>query len=177
MGRGENFYKYKGFDRTISLGWTVAAQSKQELIPQYQKLNYLASSLAPNYSDIGYMRGNLITLTIGGWCYEQPGVLEGLTLSVPEESPWEIAIPDGPNFSTVGEVGNEIATDTSVKEMPMICKVSGFSFKPIHNFIPKLQSNSYKGTGGFVNEYGQERFIALNNGYNNNYSGVNYTPD
>ena len=177
MGRGENFYKYKGFDRTISLGWTVAAQSKQELIPQYQKLNYLASSLAPNYSDIGYMRGNLITLTIGGWCYEQPGVLEGLTLSVPEESPWEIAIPDGPNFGTVGEEGNEIATDTSVKEMPMICKVSGFSFKPIHNFIPQLQSNSYKGTGGFVNEYGQERFIALNNGYNNNYSDVNYIPD
>lgn len=177
MGRGESFYKYKGFDRTISLGWTVAAQSKQELIPQYQKLNYLASSLAPDYSDIGYMRGNLITLTIGGWCYEQPGVLEGLTLSVPEESPWEIAIPDGPNFSTVGEEGNEIATDTSVKEMPMICKVSGFNFKPIHNFIPQLQSNSYKGTDGFINKYGQERFIALNNGYNNNYSGVNYIPD
>ncbi len=177
MGRGESFYKYKGFDRTISLGWTVAAQSKQELIPQYQKLNYLASSLAPDYSDIGYMRGNLITLTIGGWCYEQPGVLEGLTLTVPEESPWEIAIPDGPNFSTVGEEGNEIATDTSVKEMPMICKVSGFNFKPIHNFIPQLQSNSYKGTDGFINKYGQERFIALNNGYNNNYSGVNYIPD
>ena len=177
MGRGESFYKYKGFDRTISLGWTVAAQSKQELIPQYQKLNYLASSLAPDYSDIGYMRGNLITLTIGGWCYEQPGVLEGLTLTVPEESPWEIAIPDGPNFPTVGEEGNEIATDASVKEMPMICKVSGFNFKPIHNFIPQLQSNSYKGTDGFINKYGQERFIALNNGYNNNYSGVNYIPD
>ena len=177
MGRGENFYKYKGFDRTISLGWTVAAQSKQELIPQYQKLNYLASSLAPNYSDIGYMRGNLITLTIGGWCYEQPGVLEGLTLTVPEESPWEIAIPDGPNFGTVGEEGNEIATDTSVKEMPMICKVSGFNFKPIHNFIPQLQSNSYKGNNGFISKYGQERFIALNNGYNDNYSDVNYIPD
>ena len=81
------------------------------------------------------------------------------------------------NFSTVGEEGNEIATDTSVKEMPMICKVSGFNFKPIHNFIPQLQSNSYKGTDGFINKYGQERFIALNNGYNNNYSGVNYIPD
>jgi hypothetical protein len=34
MGRGEKFYKYQGFDRTISLNWTVAAQSKQELIPK-----------------------------------------------------------------------------------------------------------------------------------------------
>ena len=42
MGRAESFYKYKGFDRNISLSWTVAAQSKGELIPMYQKLNYLA---------------------------------------------------------------------------------------------------------------------------------------
>ena len=42
----------------------------------------------------GYMGGNLISLTIGGWCYEQVGIMNGLTLSVPEESPWEIAIPD-----------------------------------------------------------------------------------
>ena len=44
MGRSENFYKYQGFDRQVSIDWTVAAQSKQELIPMYQKLNYLASS-------------------------------------------------------------------------------------------------------------------------------------
>ena len=173
MGRGENFYKYQGFDREISLGWTVAAQSKQELIPMYQKLNYLASSLAPNYSKEGYMRGNLITLTIGGWCYEQTGVLSGINLEVPQESPWEIAIPDGPNEETNND---GIKTDSSVKEMPMIVRVSGFSFKPIHNFIPQLQNNTYEGSDGFISKYGKERFIALNNGYNNNYSGVNYTP-
>ena len=60
----------------------------------YQKLNYLASSLAPDYSkSIGYMRGNLATLTVGGYFYEQPGIITGLSYSVPEESPWEIAIP------------------------------------------------------------------------------------
>ena len=37
--------------------------SKAELIPQYQKLNFLASSLAPNYSKAGYMQGNLAYLT------------------------------------------------------------------------------------------------------------------
>ena len=58
----------------------------------------------------------------------------------------------------------------------MIVRVSGFSFKPIHNFIPQLQNNTYDGSDGFISKYGKERFIALNNGYNNNYSGVNYTP-
>ena len=189
MGRGEKFFKYDGFDRTISLGWTVAAQSKQELIPMYQKLNYLASSLAPDYSDTGYMRGNLASLTIGGWCYEQPGIITGLSLSVPEESPWEISIPDAGNLGVSAD-GADLLTDPSVKEVPMIVKVTGFQFKPIHNFIPQLQNNSYvgqsiKGGGRFVSKYGQERFIALaNEGGVNNYSGgtsggnkhLNYIP-
>ena len=46
------------------------------------------------------MSGNLISLTIGGWCYEQVGIIGGLTLDVPTESPWEIAIPDGPDGGT-----------------------------------------------------------------------------
>ncbi len=176
MGRGESFYKYQGFNREISLSWTVAAQSKQELIPMYQKLNYLASATAPSYSEAGYMGGNLISLTIGGWCYEQVGIMSGLTLDVPTESPWEIAIPDGPDGGTVGEEDNKIKSDDSVKEMPMIIKVSGFTFTPIHNFIPEIQKNDYNGAGGFISNYGKQRYIALENKFNNNYSGFNYIP-
>ena len=43
MGRAENFYRFGGFNRSINIGWTVAAQSLPELIPMYQKLNYLDS--------------------------------------------------------------------------------------------------------------------------------------
>jgi len=170
MGRGENFYRYNGFDRKISLGWTVVAQSKQELIPMYQKLNYLASSLAPDYSkSIGYMRGNLATLTVGGYLYEQPGIITGLSFSVPEESPWEIAIPTNPE-STVGAGSNKIKSDKSVKEMPHIIKVSGFNFIPIHEFTPKVQSNTFD-KNGTLRSFGKERYIALDNGFNNNYTG------
>jgi hypothetical protein len=170
MGRGENFYRYNGFDRKISLGWTVVAQSKEELIPMYQKLNYLASSLAPDYSKtIGYMRGNLATLTVGGYLYEQPGIITGLSYSVPEESPWEIAIPTNPE-STVGTGENKIKSDKSVKEMPHMIKVTGFNFIPIHEFTPKVQSNRYSKSGKLTG-FGKERYIALNNGFNNNYVG------
>ena len=190
MGRGENFYKYQGFDRQISLNWTVAAQSKQELIPMYQKLNFLASANAPYYSSTGYMGGNLISLTIGGWCYEQVGVMNGLTLSVPEESPWEISIPDEGN-QALSRDGSKILTDPSVKEMPMIVKVTGFTFNPIHDFIPQVQQNDFtKGAkfgsnANFARQYGIERYIALKNGGSNNYSGgverksdghINYLP-
>lgn len=189
MGRGEKFYKYKGFNRNISLAWTVAAQSKQELIPMYQKLNYLASTTAPYYSPIGYMGGNLITLTIGGWCYEQPGIMKGIQLGVPQDSPWEISIPDAENIGVSAD-GTDLLTDPSVKELPMIVKVTGFEFIPIHNFVPKVQNNIFNGKsfggGNFASSYGRERYIALaNQGGVNNYSGgldrknnkhINYLP-
>ena len=167
MGRAEEFYRYNGFSRTISLGWTVAAQSKQELIPMYKRLNYLASSLAPDYTNIGYMAGNLVTLTLGGWFYEQPGIITSMTLSPPQESPWELAIP------SKGDGGN----DTSVKELPHIIKVTGVQFKPIHKFVPRVQRNEYNGSPdgiGDVTKFGKERYLALANGLSknfNNYDG------
>ena len=170
LGRGEQFYTYGGFTRQISLSWTVAAQSKEELIPMYKKLNYLASTLAPDYSPNGYMRGNLVQLTIGGYLYEQPGFITSLTYEMGEDSPWEIGIG-----STDG------SEDGTVKELTQIIKVSGFTFTPIQKFIPRKQeltfsTNAINTDGedtGFVQSYGNQQFIALANGPgndNNNYN-------
>jgi hypothetical protein len=126
LGRSENFYNYNGFTRTISLSWTVAAQSKQELIPMYKKLNLLASSLAGDYSTSGYMRGILSQLTVGGYLYEQPGIITQLSYDIPQESPWEIGIND------------EGATDNSIRELPHIVRVTGFSFIPIYREKPRF---------------------------------------
>lgn len=171
MGRGEEFYKYQGFTRTVNLAWTIAAQSKDELIPMYQKLNYLASSLTPDYSSIGYMGGNLATLTLGGWFYEQPGIITNLNLSVPQESPWEIAIPSSGGNDTTA---SGIKTDKNVKELPHIVQVTGFQFIPIHEFVPRVQKNKYDGEDGKISAFGKERYLALSTGAkegggNNNY--------
>ena len=150
VGRADKFYNYKGFDRNINLSFTVAAQSKAELIPMYKKLNYLASSLAPSYSQGGFMQGNLVRLTVGGYLYNQVGILKGITYTIPQESPWEIGISD--------EKG---ADDSSVKELPHIIKVSGFSFIPIQDFVPQVSPNPLNQS--------DNRFISLANGNSNNY--------
>ena len=166
LGRGENFYNYTGFDRKISLSFTVAAQSKEELIPMYKKLNYLASNLAPDYSPFGYMRGPLVQLTVGGYLYEQVGFITSLTYDIPNDSPWEIGIND--------QGGN----DSTVKELPHRISVSSFSFTPIHDFVPGKQGLGFNGKevgsgdSGFVTKYGDERFIALSNGVNENYNNT-----
>ncbi len=145
VGRGDTLYNYQGFGRSISLGFTCYAQSKAELIPMYKKLNYLASTLAPDYSQAGFMRGNLVRLTIGGYLYEQPGFISGLTYTVPQESTWEIAI------------NAEGGSDSSVKELPHMIQVSGFSFTPIHTFLPQKANDANNP---------DERYIALSNEVN-----------
>ena len=168
MGRGEEFYKYGGFGRGISLSFTVAAQSKPELMAQYKKLNFLASTLAPDYGDSGFMGGVLHQLTMGGWCFELPGFISKLSLEVPQESPWEIAIPatdDG------GDPSNPIFSDNTVKEMPHICNVS-MDFTPIHRFRPEIENNSYDNSWNEVSSYGKQRYIQLTNGLNNNYQAI-----
>ena len=163
MGRGEEFYNYEGFTRNISLGWTVAAQSKEELSIQYQKLNYLASTLAPNYSKAGFMRGNIHQLTVGAYFYECPGVITSLNFTIPDESPWEIGIPTNP--SQTSNVSAGVSSDKSVKELPHMIQVQ-MSFKPIHNFLPQTVGSSYdiSNPDGILGEKAiSQRFISLEN--------------
>ena len=130
VGRGDNFYNYTGFTRSINMGFTVFAQSKAELVPMYTKLNYLASSLAPDYTSAGLMRGNMIRMTVGGYLYECPGFITSLNYDVINEAPWEISI---------NEKGG---ADSSVKELPHMIKVSGLTFTPLHDFLVRKPQNT-----------------------------------
>ena len=152
VGRAEKLYNYAGFKRDISMSFTVYAQSKAELIPMYKKLNYLASTLAPDYSESGYMRGNIVKMTVGGYLYDQPGIIKSLNYTVPMESTWEIAI------DTNG------GKDPSVKQLPHMIKVTGLTFTPIHKFIPAKANNLLDPV---------EKYIALaNNNKTNNYQDL-----
>jgi hypothetical protein len=47
MGRGENFYRYNGFDRKVSLSWTVVAQSKARINTNVSKIKLFSFSMCP----------------------------------------------------------------------------------------------------------------------------------
>ena len=138
----------------------------------YKKLNYLASSLTPSYSPNGYMRGNLAQLTIGGYVYEQPGIITGFDYTMDENTPWEIGI------GTQGTERNK--EDGTVKELAHVIKVSGFTFIPIHRFRPEIQkldlSAEKQSSKGFVKPgaYGDQRYISLSNREGNEINNYNY---
>lgn len=123
MGRAESFYKYNAFSRDISLGFTVVADSKDNLAGMYNQLNILASSIAPTYTDFGYMAGNLHRITIGDYINAQYGVVTGFTYEIMDESPWEV---------------------NKNEQLPYYIQVTGFNFKVVHNFRPEMKwDNNY----------------------------------
>ena len=132
-GRGEKFYVYNGFDRTINVSFKVAALSAKEMEPMYQKLNYLMGNLMPDYKNNTLMRGPFVRMSIGNWIDSQPGILKSLSYRVPQDSPWEISL-------------NEI-TEGGSREMilPHIVEVT-LSFTPIGSQTQKDNKISKKDT-------------------------------
>lgn len=166
LGRGEDFFNYKGFSRTNNISFTLMAQSIQELSIMYQKLNYLISSLSPDYSKTGYMRGNLVQLTLGGYYYEMPGIIENITITLPNDATWEIGIPPSEADSTRFSASPTKFTARNVQELPHRLDIS-MQFRPIHNFLPQLVGSSLSkesNTNGI--DGGQnikQRFLSLAN--------------
>jgi len=145
MGRGEKFYKYGGFDRSISMAFTVVAQSMGEMRGMYQKLNYLASSLAPTYTPQGYMAGNLCKMTVGDYIYEQYGFISSITYDVPQDSSWDLSL----NPQNLEISRNDLNPD----ELPFMIKVTGLKFTPIHNFRPEIATNGTLNKGNKNQRY------------------------
>jgi len=96
-GRGEDFYTYGGFSRKVQIGFKVASLSEGEMAPMYQKLNYLMGNLMPDYDGI-LMRGPMMRMTVGNWLDGQFGTLNSLSYTIPQDSPWEIALTGGGNL-------------------------------------------------------------------------------
>jgi hypothetical protein len=125
-GRGENFYAYQGFDRSISFSFRVAAGSKNELKPLYNKVNSLMSQVYPDYSpQQGIMRAPVVRVTIGDYLYRVPGFLESVNITIDNNYPWEVNLEK----SQVGDVA----------QLPQVLDIS-ISFKPIMDILPKRAS-------------------------------------
>jgi hypothetical protein len=122
IGRGENFYTYQGFERSIALSFRVAAGSKEELRPMYNRINSLMSQVYPDYSPVtSIMRAPLIRMTVGDYLYRVPGFLENVNLTVDNNTPWEINL------------------DGDLAQLPQVVDIN-LSFRPIMDVLPKRSS-------------------------------------
>jgi hypothetical protein len=134
VGRAENFYKYGGFSRDMSLSFTIYAHSRAEMLPIYEKLNYLLGTTAPSYSGAGLMRGNFIRLTVGDYIDNVPGIINNISLKPSFDAGWDI------NRSELGTIITSEFTNTYIGQLPRMIEVD-LGFTPIHNFVPQIGEN------------------------------------
>lgn len=133
LGRAEDFQIYSGFQRKITLSFKIAAATRSEMEPLYQKMIWLASATAPTYASGGqFMRGTITKITVGDYIYELPGVLNSVGYTWNPDYPWEIAMLEP---EATGE-------DTFEQELPMVmdCQID---FTPIHTFTPTTGLRNY----------------------------------
>ena len=123
-GRAESFYTYGGFKRSINLTFKIAAQSRSEMQPLYQKLNYLVSNTAGDYHPTsGRIRTPFIKLTVGNYLNRTPGVLNSIGITWQKNYPWEIALDSN-------------GRDKDMLILPHVLDVA-VQFTPVHNFLPQ----------------------------------------
>lgn len=116
IGRAEDMYTYSGFSRDITFDFKIAAFSKKELVPLYNKLNLLAATTAPSYGETGsFMKGTLTAVTIGDYLKRQDGFIKSVGITWQQGVQWEI--------------------DSNSLQVPHGLDVS-ISFQPIHKFNP-----------------------------------------
>lgn len=89
VGRGENFYVFQNHSRSLGFSFRLAAFSKEELIPIYEKANLLISTTAPSYSSAGLMRGTVVKLTFGNYLVDTPVIMNSVNVNVETDVPWD----------------------------------------------------------------------------------------
>jgi hypothetical protein len=143
LGNPQQFRTYDGFDRQLSMGFKIAALTREELIPIYRKLNVLVSTTAPNYDIDGlFMRGTWCKITVGDYLKQTPCTISSVGLSWQQDYPWEI---------------KQDKDEDDVMIVPHVLDVN-LSAVLEHNFIPQA------GVIPFIGDHTNKDFINSEDG-------------
>ena len=107
IGRPDKVYTYGGADRAIGFSFKVFPNTKQEMIPLWEKVNYLMGLGYPSWKQGGGTGGRLMTppfveLTIGNLYKNTPGLIDSIGITIEDSGGWDIDVPlQLPKFLTI----------------------------------------------------------------------------
>ena len=94
LGRADKLYNYKGFTRKLSFSFKAISHSVKELLPMWQRINYLLGLTRPaNYTnggDSGYIVPPMAQLTLGDFYKNHNVIIDSCNISIDENTPWEV---------------------------------------------------------------------------------------
>ena len=140
IGRADKLQSYKGFSRGLSFKFNVVANSIKELLPMWQRINYLVGLTKPaNYTKGDQKNpGNiysrfiippLVKFTIGDIYKNQPGVIKSIGMNIPDNCVWETlseeyAQIDGNNWNYLNGVIQWNDSKGKYAQFPRECELN-----------------------------------------------------
>ena len=142
LGRADKLFLYKGFSRDVNFSFTVYANSAKEMLPMWNRINYLVGLTKPskytgkaeitNEEEIGETTGResrfiyppMVTLRLGDLFNDQPCVISSIGINVPDDANWESLRTN--EYSYDSSPLKNIKYDSNVKsrQLPMRVDVS-----------------------------------------------------
>jgi hypothetical protein len=107
LGRADKLFLYKGFSRDTSFSFTVYANSAKEMLPMWNRINYLvgltkpskytgkaeatneAASVEATGKESKFIYPPMVTLRLGDLFYDQPCVISSVGINIPDDTNWE----------------------------------------------------------------------------------------
>jgi hypothetical protein len=169
LNRADPVYLYRGFEREVSVNFTVGITSRDELRTRWRSLNALAGFTAPEYINSndptfdGRMKAPLMKITLGHLFRSTPCIITGLTYSFDNSQVvWETAKLT--RWVNGKEIVETITTDDLddpaccvALQLPKMINVS-MTLKIIGNYRPQSNGGStgYPDMGIFYNLYASD---------------------
>ena len=136
-GRAESFYIYNKFKRSVSFNLQIPCFNRQQLFEKHRNLGQMAATTAGAYNSKGFLGGVLIQINLGNYLVGEFGILNNLSLSIPNDAAWDVT-PEGRLAMYL-----EASFDFTIihKDLPEYSTSGGF-FKYLPNdlngFLPSL---------------------------------------
>lgn len=144
MGRADKLFVYKGFSRDANLSFSVYANSIQELIPMWKRIDYLVGFTRPSkYTGSGnrsameqsvletsvretvsqFIYPPMVTLRLGDLYNDQPCIITSVGVNIPDDTNWESYRGDE-DYSYIVGPNKKITTKAKSRQLPLKADIS-----------------------------------------------------
>lgn len=148
MGRADLLFLYKGFSRDVNFNFKVYANSIRELVPMWQRVNYLVGLTRPSkYTgratattgaaaeaggdtdttglESSFIYPPMIEFRIGDLYVDQPAVLNSVSVTIPDDAHWEVLRDNEYKYIFgINGISNVIEINAKSRQLPTIVDIS-----------------------------------------------------
>jgi hypothetical protein len=121
LGRADTNFHYSGYARSVDLGFTVYATSRDEVKFIFRKLNALAGYTAPEYKNNSIsLVAPWLRVTVGDLFVSTPAIINSLSYTmVDSDTTWEINLEQDPEMKqTPHKITVSMGLDIITNELP-----------------------------------------------------------